>query len=421
MQSVGLSFPRKRESVDPRLCGDDIKQDFPIFETRPNLVYLDSAATALKSKAVIDAISDYYGKYSANVHRGIYQLSEEATAAFEGARKTVQQFINAKSDREIIFTRGGTEAINMVAQGWGSQFLKSGDEIILTVLEHHSNVVPWQMIAKKKNCIIKYIDVDDRGVLRTEQLSKLLTRRTKIIALTHVSNGIGVINALKPIIQKAHAIGAKVLVDAAQSAPHMGLDVQYLDCDFLALSGHKMCGPTGIGVLYAKEKILEEMNPFLGGGDMILEVTKTSSTWNEIPWKFEAGTPPIAEAIGLGAAINYLQSIGMANIRAHEKKLLGCAIAELSKIPGVKLYGPSDPEIQGGVLSFTIEGVHPHDIASIFDADGIAIRAGHHCNMLLMERFGIPATARASFYIYNTEDDVEKLVQAVLKVIKIFK
>lgn len=396
------------------------KRDFPIFETRPNLVYLDSAATALKPKAVIDAVSDYYGKYSANVHRGIYQLSEEATAAFENARKTVQQFINAKSEKEIIFTRGGTEAINMVAQGWGAQYLKSGDEIILTVLEHHSNIVPWQMIAKKKNCVIKYLDVDDRGVLRTDQLSKLLTRRTKIIALTHVSNGIGVINSLKPIIQKAHAIGAKVLVDAAQSAPHMGLDIQYLDCDFLAFSGHKMCGPTGIGVLYAKEKILEEMHPFLGGGDMILEVTKTSSTWNELPYKFEAGTPPIAEAIGLGAAINYLQSVGMANIRMHEKKLLGFALAELSKIPGVKLYGPCDPEIQSGVLSFNIEGIHPHDIASIFDSEGVAVRAGHHCNMLLMERFGIPATARASFYIYNTEEDVEKLSSAVKKVKEIF-
>lgn len=409
-----------REQGENREIGNRWKEDFPIFEEKPGLTYLDSAATSLKPKSVIDAISNYYGKYSANVHRGIYQLSEEATAAFEGARKTVQQFINAKSEKEIIFTRGGTEAINMVAQGWGAQYLKSGDEIILTVLEHHSNIVPWQMVAKRKNCIIKYLDVDDRGVLRTDQLSKLLTRRTRVIALTHVSNGIGVINPLKPIIQKAHAIGAKVLVDAAQSTPHMGIDVQYLDCDFLVFSGHKMCGPTGIGVLYAKEKILEAMNPFLGGGDMILEVTKTSSTWNEIPYKFEAGTPPIAEAIGLGAAINYLQSIGMANIRAHEKKLLGYALAELSKISGVKFYGPCDPEIQGGVLSFTLEGIHPHDIASIFDSEQIAIRAGHHCNMLLMERFGIPATARASFYIYNTEEDVDKLGSAVRKVKEIF-
>jgi cysteine desulfurase/selenocysteine lyase len=396
MQSVKISKQIQNSNEK------NYKQDFPIFEEKPNLTYLDSAATSLKPKIVIDAVSSYYGKYSANVHRGIYQLSEEATAAFEGARKTVQQFINAKSEKEIIFTRGTTEGINMVAQGWGNDFLKSGDEIILTVLEHHSNVVPWQMIAKRKNCAIKYLDVDDRGVLRTDQLSKLLTRRTKMIALTHVSNGIGVINPLKPIIQKAHAIGAKVLVDAAQSAPHMGIDVQYLDCDFLAFSGHKMCGPTGIGVLYGKEKILEAMNPFLGGGDMILEVTKTSSTWNELPYKFEAGTPPIGEVIGLGAAIQYLQSIGMANIRAHEKKLLGAALQTLSKIPGVKFYGPCDPEIQGGVLSFTIEGVHPHDIASIFDSEQIAIRAGHHCNMLLMERFGIAATARASFYLYNT-------------------
>lgn len=408
------------EQLGKKEIGNRWREYFPIFQENPDLVYLDSAATSLKPKSVIDAVSDYYGKYSANVHRGIYQLSEKATAAFEGARKTVQQFINAKSDREIIFTRGGTEAINMVAQGWGAQYLKNNDEIILTVLEHHSNIVPWQMVAKKKNCTIKYLDVDDRGVLRTDQLSKLLTRRTRMIALTHVSNGIGVINSLKPIIQKAHAIGAKILVDAAQSAPHLGIDVQYLDCDFLAFSGHKMCGPTGIGVLYGKEKILKEMEPFLGGGDMILEVTKTNSTWNELPWKFEAGTPPIAEAIGLGAAINYLQSIGMANIRAHEKKLLGYALAELSKISGVKFYGPCDPEIQGGVLSFNIEGVHPHDIASIFDAEGVAIRAGHHCNMLLMERLGVPATVRASFYIYNNEADVDRLSQAIYKVKEIF-
>lgn len=421
MRSVGNRIQETGYRGGDREIGNKWKRDFPIFEEKPEITYLDSAATSLKPKVVIDAVSNYYGKYSANVHRGIYQLSEEATAAFEGARKIVQKFINAKSEKEIIFTRGGTEAINMVAQGWGAQYLKSGDEIILTVLEHHSNIVPWQMIAKKKNCAIKYLEVDDRGVLRIDQLSKLLTRRTRMIAFTHVSNGIGVINPLKPIIQKAHAIGAKVLVDAAQSAPHIGIDVQYLDCDFLAFSGHKMCGPTGIGVLYAKEKILEGMNPFLGGGDMILEVTKTSSTWNELPYKFEAGTPPIAEAIGLGAAINYLQSIGMANIRAHEKKLLAYAIAELSKIPGVKLYGPCDPEIQAGVLSFTINGIHPHDIASIFDSEQIAIRAGHHCNMLLMERFGIPATARASFYVYNTEEDVEELVKGIGKVKKIFR
>lgn len=414
VQSTASDRTRGGNVVSPR------RKDFPIFQERPELVYLDSAATSLKPKCVIDAVADYYGKYSANVHRGIYRLSEEATAAYEGARKTIQQFIGAKSEKEIIFTRGATEAINLVAQGWGSQYLKSGDEIILTVLEHHSNIVPWQMVAKKKNCVIKYLDVDDRGVLKTDQLSKLLTRRTKIIALTHVSNGIGVINPLKPIIQKAHAIGAKVLVDAAQSTPHSPLDVQYLDCDFLAFSGHKMCGPTGIGVLYAKEKILQEMEPFLGGGDMILEVTKTNSTWNEIPWKFEAGTPPIAEAIGLGAALVYLREIGMSTIRTHEKKLLAHALELLQKIPGVTLYGPCDPEIQAGVLSFGIDGVHPHDIASIFDEDNIAIRAGHHCNMLLMERFGIPATARASFYLYNTETDVEKLAQAVLKVKKIF-
>ena len=401
-------------------AGESIKNNFPIFETHPELVYLDSAATSLKPKSVIDAVSDYYTRYSANVHRGIYKMCEEATSAYEGARKIVQQFINAKSEKEIIFTRGGTEALNMVAQGWGAQHLIANDEIILSVLEHHSNIVPWQMVAEAKKCKIKYLDIDHDGVLRIDQLSKLLSRRTKMIALTHASNGIGTINPLRPLIQKAHAIGAKVLVDACQSEPHLPLDVQYLDCDFLTFSGHKMCGPTGIGVLYGKEKILRDMRPFLGGGDMILEVTKTHSTWNDLPWKFEAGTPPIAEAIGLGAAVKFLQSVGMGEIRAHEKKLVRLALDELKKIPGVKLYGPCDPEIQGGVISFTIDGTHPHDIASIFDSQNIAIRAGHHCNMLLMERLKIPATARVSFYMYTTEEDVSKLVKAVWEAKEIF-
>lgn len=396
------------------------KNDFPIFQQHPDLVYLDSAVTSLKPQVVIDAVNDYYTRYSANINRGIYELSTTASAAYEGARKIVQQFIHAKSEKEIIFTRGGTEAINMVAQGWGSQYLKQNDEIILTVLEHHSNIVPWQMIAKEKKCTIKFLDVSDQGVLKLTELSKLLSRRTKIIAVTHVSNAIGTINPLRPLIQKAHAIGAKVLVDACQSAPHLSVDVQYLDCDFLVFSGHKMCGPTGIGVLHAKEKILANMDPFHGGGDMILEVTKTHATWNEIPWKFEAGTPPIASAIGLGAAINYLQNIGMDTVRRHEKKLLALALTELKKIPGVSCFGPCDAEIQGGVISFTMKGIHPHDIASILDSEKIAIRAGHHCAMVLMERLGVNGTARASFYIYNTEEDIERLVEGIWKVKKVF-
>jgi cysteine desulfurase/selenocysteine lyase len=343
-----------------------------------------------------------------------------AEEAYEGARKTVAEFLNAKSEKEIVFTSGTTGAINMVAAGWGAQFLKSNDEIILSVLEHHSNIVPWQMIAKKKGCKIKFIDVNDDGTLKIEKLLGLLSRRTRIIALSHVSNSLGTVTPLKPIIQKAHAVGAKVLIDAAQSVAHFSLDVQYLDCDFLAFSGHKLYGPTGIGALYAKEKILEEMDPFFGGGDMILEVTKTRFTPNKIPWKFEAGTPPIAQAIGLGAAIEYVKSIGIQSIRAHESALLTLAIKELKKIPGVTIYGPCDPQIQSGIISFNIDGVHPHDVAAIFDEENIAIRAGHHCNMPLMERLKVSATCRASFGIYNTEEDILKMAKAILKVKKVF-
>lgn len=397
------------------------KKDFPIFKRQKDLIYLDSAATSLKPQCVIDAVSDYYTNYSSNVHRGLYKLSEKATEAYENARKTVCSFINAKSEKEIIFTSGATAAINMIAQGWGSQNLKSGDEIILTILEHHSNIVPWQIIAKKKNCMIKFLDIDKNGILKLDQLNKLLTKKTKIIAVSHVSNALGTINPLKVITQKAHAVGAKVLVDAAQSAPHMPIDVQHLDCDFLVFSAHKMCGPTGIGVLFAKQKILVGMEPFLGGGDMIIEVHKTHAKWNDLPWKFEAGTPAIAQAIGFAVAIKYLQKIGMKRVREHEKQLLAYAIQKLRKISNVKLFGPCNPEIQSGVLSFNIAGVHSHDVAAILDQENIAIRAGHHCCMPLMERLKIPATCRVSFYIYNTEKDIEKLAAAIIAVKKLFK
>lgn len=393
-----------------------LKKDFPIFKKNPGLKYLDSAATSLKPQCVIDAVSDYYSNYSANVHRGLYDLSEKATEAYENSRASAQKFINARSEREIIFTGGTTQAINLVAQSWGKHNLKSGDEILLTILEHHSNLVPWQMIAKEKNCVLKFLDIDGDGKLKIEQLSKLLTKKTKIVAVSHVSNALGTINPLKLIIQKAHAVSAKVLVDAAQSAPHMPLDVQYLDCDFLALSGHKMCGPTGIGILYAKEKILEEMPPVTFGGNMIREVRKTYAKWNSLPWKFEAGTPAIAEAIGFGKALEYLQKINMKNIREHEKRLLKYATSSLRKIPGVKLYGPCDPENQSGVLSFTLQGVHPHDIAFILNEDNIAVRAGHHCCMPLLERLGVSATVRLSFYIYNTEKDIDQLCEALSKI-----
>lgn len=397
-----------------------IKKDFPIFTANPKLVYLDTAATSFKPACVISAVNDYYSKYSANVHRGLYDLSEKASAAYEGARTTVKNFVNAKSEKEIIFTRGTTEALNIVAKGWGEQFLKSGDQIVLSILEHHSNIIPWQMIAKKKNCYIKFVDIDKNGMLKMDELNELLSRKTKIVAISHVSNALGTINPIKKIIQKAHAVSAKVVIDAAQSVPHMPVDVQHLDCDFLAFSGHKMCGPTGIGVLYGKEDILNKMEPFFGGGDMIKEVTTEKSNWNDLPWKFEAGTPPIAEAIGLGAAVKYLQSIGMEAIREHEKSLLKFALERLKKIPEVQLFGPCDSEIQGGVISFTIKGAHPHDIAAVLNEENIAVRAGHHCCMPLMQKLCVPATTRASFYIYTTEEDIERLCEGISKVIKIF-
>lgn len=396
------------------------KKDFPIFKHHPRLVYLDSAATSLKPSCVTRAILDYYEKYSANVHRGLYDLSEKATREYENARIGVQKFINAKSPKEIIFTRGATEAINIVALTWASQNVRSGDDIIISVAEHHSNLVPWQLLAKKRNAVLKFADVNSKGILDIDQFSRLLSRRTRMVAFSHVSNALGTINPVKFLTQKAHAVGAKILIDAAQSAPHMPMDVQELDCDFLAFSGHKMCGPTGIGVLYAKEKILEKTEPLFGGGDMIREVYKTHSKWNDLPWKFEAGTPPIAQAIGLGAAIKYLQKIGMSRIREHEKKLTSYALAELSKIPAVELYGPCDPRIQSGVISFNIKGIHAHDVADILNQEGIAVRAGHHCCMPLMERLGIAATIRASFYLYSTEEDVDKLVKAIKKIKKIF-
>lgn len=397
------------------------KADFPIFKEQPDLVYLDSAATSFKPHVVLDAMNDYYTKYGANVHRGLYDLTTKATTAYENSRKTVSDFIRAKSEKEIIFTHGATDAINMLSQSFSERYLNPGDEIILSLLEHHSNIVPWQMIANKKKCIIKFIEINKDGTLKIDQLSKLLTRRTKIIALSHVSNALGTITSLRPIIQKAHAVNAKVLIDAAQSVPHMPIDVSYLDCDFLVFSGHKMCGPTGIGVLYGKEHLLNEMQPVFGGGDMVLEVHKTSSVWNDLPWKFEAGTPPIAEAIGLTAAIEYLKTIGMNRIRDHEKKLLRLAIDELRNIPEINLYGPCDPDVQSGVLSFGIEGIHPHDIADILNNDNVAIRAGHHCCMPLMDELKIPATARASFYLYNTDEDIFKFTAALKKVISIFK
>lgn len=397
------------------------KKDFPIFKKNPGLVYLDSAATSLKPQCVIDAENEYYSDYGANVHRGLYKISEKATQMYEGSRCAVQKFINAASEKEIIFTSGTTAAINLVAMSWGEQNLRSGDEIILTILEHHANIVPWQMLKKKTNCVIKFADINADGTLDLDGFRKLLTKRTKLVAISHVSNVLGTINPAKRIVQLAHAAGAKVLIDAAQSVPHLKVDVRHLDCDFLAFSGHKICGPTGIGVLYAKEKIMKNTAPIFGGGDMIREVYKTHSTWNDLPWKFEAGTPAIAQAIGLGAAIEYLEKVGIKNIQKHDAELMKYALNKLSKIKGVVLYGPCDPKIQTSAISFNIKGIHAHDTATLLDQENVAVRAGHHCCMPLMQRLGITATVRASFYLYSSKKDIDRLVLAILKAKKTFK
>ncbi len=402
--------------LDPKL----LKKDFPIFKAHPGLTYLDSAATELKPRQVLEAEMEYYTSYSSNVHRGLYSMSIEATKQYEAAREEVAKFIHAPTPHEIIFTSGATSGINIVAQGFAKQFLHRGDEIIVTLLEHHSNFVPWQAAAKKLGLKIKFWDIKDSGELDEKAFNTLLTPQTRLLAGTHISNALGTINPLKKIIQKAHASKAKVLVDAAQSIAHIPLDAAYLDCDFLVFSGHKMFGPTGIGILYAKDRILQTMEPFFYGGDMIREVHKEYSTWNDLPWKFEAGTPNIAGAIGLSRAIKYLKEIGMAQIQEHEKKLLAYAVSELKKFPSIKLFGPLDPEKQSSILSFGMEGIHPHDIASLLDQQNIAIRAGHHCSMPLMTRLKIPATARISFSIYNTEEDIDRLISALKKIHTLF-
>ena len=396
---------------------EKIRTDFPILGKEVNgqrMVYLDSAATALKPMQVIEAVEHAYRDLPANVHRGVHTLSREATAAYEGARETVQQFINAARVDEIVFTSGTTAAINLVARSWGASNLRPGDEIILSHMEHHSNIVPWKMISEEKGLVLKIIPVTDRGELDMEAFCSLLSSRTKLVAVTHVSNALGTINPIEKIIAAAHARGAKVLIDAAQSAPCLPIDVQKLDCDFLAFSGHKLFGPTGIGVLYGKMELMELMPPFMGGGDMILSVSFEEICFNKPPYRFEAGTPNIAGAIGLGAAIDYVNAIGFDRIQAHEQELLLKATAALKAIDGVRIVGTAAEKV--AVISFVIDGVHPHDTGSIFDSCGVAIRAGHHCAQPLMTRFGLPATARAAFSIYNISEDVVRLVEAIHKV-----
>jgi cysteine desulfurase/selenocysteine lyase len=407
------------DQLDPEI----IKQDFPIFKRRiygKPLIYLDNAATTQKPRQVIEAIREFYQNYNANVHRGVYRLSVEATEAFENARAKVARFINAK-DSEIVFTKNATEALNLVAYSWGLCNLKRGDRILLTEMEHHSNIVPWQLVAKHTGAVVDYIPINEDGLLVDEEVDRLLNLEPKIVSITQASNVLGTINDVKEIVEKAHKVGAIAVVDAAQSVPHMRVDVKELGCDFLAFSGHKALGPLGVGVLYGKRDLLKDMNPFLGGGDMISRVWLSGAEWNELPWKFEAGTSSVADVIGLGAAVDYLNSIGMSRVRAHEVRLTEYALKRLSEISDIRIYGPRDLDKRSGVISFNLSGIHPHDLATILDEEGIAIRAGHHCAMPLMTKLGVAATARASFYIYNSGSDIDALVEGLYKARRIFK
>lgn len=392
---------------------DTIRAEFPLLQKNPTLHYLDSAATSLKPECVIHAMNEYNGEYSANVHRGLYDLSERATNAYEEARKTVAKFINAKSEREIIFTSGTTQSINMVALGWARHVLKQGDEIVIPLLEHHSNMVPWQMLAKELALKIIYWEPKKDGTLDPADANKYLTRRTKLLVVTHISNVLGTLTPLKQIIQKSFSCGVKVLVDAAQSIARLPIDVQLLDCDFLAFSGHKAYGPTGIGVLYVKEKLLDNFKPVFGGGGMIREVTTTHTSWNDAPYKYEAGTPPIAEAIGLARALNFIKQMGLSAIHSHEKALTNVCLSELKKVEGVKILGPQKEGTHESIISFMIDGVHAHDIATLLNEKNVAVRAGHHCAMPLMKWLGVAATTRVSFGMYNTEDDVHALIEGI--------
>ena len=402
------------KKIDPieKIDIEKIRQDFPILQrkigTKP-LVYLDNAATSQKPNAVLQALDDYYRYHNANVHRGVHTLSEEATASYESARSRIARFINAPSDKQIIFTRGTTESINLVAHSWGRANLGPGDEVLITAMEHHSNIVPWQILQEQLGFTLRHIPVTPEGLLDLSQLDSLLTERTKLLSFMQVSNVLGTINPVRELVAAARRVGAKVLIDGAQSVPHMPVDVQALDADFFAFSSHKLCGPTGIGVLYGKRALLEAMPPFMGGGDMIREVKLSGSKWNTLPYKFEAGTPAIAEAIGLGAAVDYLSAVGMDWVHEHEQMLTHYAYEQLSQVEGLRILGPG-PAARGGLIAFTLGDIHPHDLSSVLDSEGIAIRAGHHCAQPIHDHFGIVASARASFYLYNTPAEIDKLV-----------
>jgi cysteine desulfurase/selenocysteine lyase len=401
-----------------------IRKDFPILSRQvrgKDLVYLDNAATTQKPLPVIEAEARFYKESNANIHRGIHTLSEEATALYEGTRKKVAKFIGASAPESIIFTKGATDAINLVAFSWGRKYLKPGDEILLSAVEHHSNLIPWQMAAQATGAKLQFVPITADGRLDMAKLNQLLTSRTKLVAITGMSNVLGTVFPVREIAKKADAVGAKFLIDGAQSVPHLETKISELGCDFLVFSAHKMLGPTGVGVLYGRPELLDEMDPYQGGGDMILEVWRDRARWNELPWKFEAGTPNIAGVVGFGAAIDYLNKIGMAAIREHEADLTTYALGQLRKDPQIHFYGPQDATSRGGVISFNYGEIHPHDIGTLLDQEGIAIRAGHHCCQPLMRDLGISGTARASFYVYNTREDVDALVSALKKAASVFE
>ena len=402
---------------------EEIRDDFPVLQQKVHgkpLIYFDNAATSQKPRVVIEALNDYYERYNANVHRGIHALAERATREYERARERIANFINAPSSESVIFTRGTTESINLVAYSWALTNLKKGDEILTTFMEHHSNTVPWYQVCERTGAVINRIGLNADGTLRLDDLDKLLSDRTRLVAITQQSNVLGTINPVRQITDAAHKKGAIVLVDGAQSIPHMGVDVQALDCDFFAFSGHKMCGPTASGVLYGRRAILETMPPFMGGGEMIKEVWFDHAKYNDLPYKFEAGTPNIAESIGLGVAVDYLARIGMDKIREHEKEITQYALDRLKEFPEITVYGPRNVEQRGGLVAFTLGDVHAHDIATFADQDGVAIRAGHHCAMPLHKKLGLAATARASFYLYNTREEVDVFIEMLHRAKKFF-
>lgn len=422
----GLRMATISQLASTPLNGTQVRQDFPLLNQdpphgKPRLAFLDSAASSQKPQVVIDALRDYYEHDNANIHRGVYDLSERATIQYEASRSTIATFINARTAREVVFVRNTTEAINLVAHAWGRANIGPGDQIVFTTMEHHSNIVPWQLLAESTGAQLGHVRITSEGRLDREHFTELMAREPKLVALTHVSNSLGTVNPVKELVAEAHAAGAVVLVDGAQSVPHMAIDVQDLDCDFFAFSGHKMLAPMGAGVLYGKKALLDAIPPFLGGGSMIRKVTLDRTTWADVPMKFEAGTPSVGDAIVLSRAVDYLQTLGMDRVWAHEQELATLALDRLQEVPGLTIYGPQDMTDRSGVISFGFAEIHPHDVAAILNEDNVAVRAGHHCTQPLMNALDVVATTRASFYVYNDASDVDRLVQSLLRVVEVFR